>query len=359
MKTRIASVILAAILLISIFAFPAQAAASKADLTAAINSAVAYSLANPALSNLISTDLLMGLDFDGRNLNDSAYAALMPAPIVADASTPTATLAAAIINGKLQGQNMSAEIAMLQSRQVPGTGFTNGAEYDSDFGFLYAMMALDMAGASYNTSDIINVLNSSPKKDGMFAFEDYFTFELTADPDTTGLALFVLSNHTSDTVARAMIDAAKPALKNLMTSDGNIPGAYGISASSQAMVILGLTAIGEDVRSSDWSKGGNSLLDWLMTQQNTDGSFRSDPTSIDIADGFSTRQAVMSLAYVKQDIIRRENLNSQTSSTSSTSSTVPVPPTGDGAPPYMAFAAVIMALGVVFVLTQKKSNDKA
>lgn len=111
-----------------------------------------------------------------------------------------------------------------------------------------------------------------------------------ADPDTTAIAIqALLATGTPKTDA-----AVTKAVAYLHASQGS-DGGWGFdptasNASSTAYVVQALLALGENPESTGWQKGGVSPVAFLLSQQETDGSFKGfDPA-------FSTNQVLPALA---------------------------------------------------------------
>ena len=153
----------------------------------------------------------------------------------------------------------------------------------------YVLLA-DLQGNAGLTSEQVNSLIGVLKAKmgtGLFSYEwDGVTY---ASPDTAGAALAALAKYYYDTNADAktVVDAILKALPGAM----NEAGSFG-SANSDAMVMIGLLALGEDPAALT-SVSGASVVDGLLSYVNTD----TNQFQFDGADNaLATEQAFRALA---------------------------------------------------------------
>lgn len=90
-----------------------------------------------------------------------------------------------------------------------------------------------------------------------------------AGADITGMVLQALAPYQSQPKVKAATEKALACLSELQKADGG----YGDSSESAVQVIVGLSALGIDLEDTRFVKQGNSLLDFLLTYQQADGSF--------------------------------------------------------------------------------------
>ena len=115
-------------------------------------------------------------------------------------------------------------------------------------------------------SNMISLLTDSTNlgKDGLFFTK--WAGETFADPDTTGMALAALAKYNTNEYPKvqAFVNKAVEGLSKAQSSNGS----YG-NVNSDAMVIIGLTAIGIDpATNARFVKGGCSLADALLLYVN-------------------------------------------------------------------------------------------
>ncbi len=86
------------------------------------------------------------------------------------------------------------------------------------------------------------------------------------DFDVAGTALIALSPYYSTrSDVKAAVDKFVAWASESQASDGTLSGTWGPSASTTAQVILGLTAVGVDPAGDQFTKGGKTLIDQLVS----------------------------------------------------------------------------------------------
>lgn len=173
----------------------------------------------------------------------------------------------------------------------------NGA-FDKISGHIWAMIALDAAGADYDKAGAIDYLIKQQKNDGGYAWGEDNTPEASGDPDMTGMALVALSNHRDVKGVDGTIKKALDYLKETQLPTGGFASWGNDNANSVATVISGLVAVGEDVLSDAWIKDSNTMLDALARFMLDDGAFSYvlDPKK---SNGMATSQAFIALNDLK------------------------------------------------------------
>ena len=152
----------------------------------------------------------------------------------------------------------------------------------------YVLLA-DLQGNAGLTSEQVNTLIGVLKANmgtGLFSYE--WNGVTYASPDTAGAALAALAKYyDTNADAKTVVDAILKALPNAM----NEAGSFG-SANSDAMVIMGLLAMGKDPSLLTTSSGVN-VVDGLLSYVNTD----TNQFQFDGADNaLATEQAFRALA---------------------------------------------------------------
>lgn len=94
-----------------------------------------------------------------------------------------------------------------------------------------------------------------------------------SDPDITGMALQALAGYQSQPKVKAAIDRALAYLSASQERDGGYTSHNTSSSESVVQVIVGLCALGIDLKDARFVKNGNTLLDNLLSYRQTDGSF--------------------------------------------------------------------------------------
>lgn len=196
---------------------------------------------------------------------------------------------------------------------------------------LLAEQAGQMKLSDKQRSSMISLLTSSLGPDGLFVTK--WAGETYADPDTTGTALTALAAYADRAAVKSFIDKAVAGLSKAQNSNGS----YG-NVNSDAMVIIGLAAVGIDPASDErFVKGGCSLADALLLYVN-DGQngFTAgyiSGTQGEKAQALATEQGFRALVTLEQfakDTSKAFNI--YTLSTAPVSSTDPDNPDTPGQP---------------------------
>lgn len=152
---------------------------------------------------------------------------------------------------------------------------------------LLAEQAGQMKLSDKQRSSMISLLTSSLGPDGLFVTK--WAGEIFADPDTTGTVLAALAEYNTSEYPKvqAFVHKAVEGLSKAQSSNGS----YG-NVNSDAMVIIGLTAIGIDpATNARFVKGGCSLADALLLYvNNTRNGFTT--AAVGAVNGESTQKAV-------------------------------------------------------------------
>lgn len=161
----------------------------------------------------------------------------------------------------LNGTDLVAELAALQKTDGSFGTWLNHT--------IWAVIALDEAGGSYDTGKAMEFLISKQKTDGGFAL-----YGDTGDPDMTGDALVALGSHKDLTGVSDAINKAIECLKKMQLSDGGFSSWGYENPESIAAVIRGLLACGvKDITSGDWQQESGNMIDALFSFQLKDGAF--------------------------------------------------------------------------------------
>ena len=182
----------------------------------------------------------------------------------------------------------------------------NKQQIDGSFGeslnnTIWSVIALDEAEATFDSNQAITYLIGQQKGDGGFALAGD-----VGDPDLTGMALLALAKHRDvpgvDGEAAA-IPKALTFLHSVQREQSADFVSFGMpNAESNALVILGLSAVGEDPTSVTWQKAGCSVVDALLTYQLGDKSFCHSLNN-QSTNYIATRQAFMALSSLKNGTI--------------------------------------------------------
>ena len=180
-------------------------------------------------------------------------------------------------------------------KTVDGTEYSNAAKLaDMNLGsshytapwVLLAEQAGQLKLTDAQRNSMIALLTDSKNlgDDGLFFTK--WAGETYADPDTTGTALTALAAYADRAAVKSFIDKAVAGLSKAQNSNGS----YG-NVNSDAMVIIGLAAVGIDPASDErFVKGGCSLADALLLYVNdTRNGFTA--AAVGAVNGESTQKA--------------------------------------------------------------------
>ena len=182
-------------------------------------------------------------------------------------------------------------------KTVDGTEYSNAAKLaDMNLGsshytapwVLLAEQAGQLKLTDAQRNSMIALLTDSKNlgDDGLFFTK--WAGETFADPDTTGTALTALAAYADRAAVKIFIDKAVAGLSKAQNSNGS----YG-NVNSDAMVIIGLAAVGIDPASDErFVKGGCSLADALLLYVNdTRNGFTT--AAVGAVNGESTQKAAV------------------------------------------------------------------
>lgn len=281
----------------ALLALPILAASAALPQTDAVNRGAAY------LKSIQLPDGSYGTDSPGQNM-DSIYAVRAagfdPAEDVKDGKTPVDYLLANISLVDSAGAAAKAALAAralgLDPRAVGGVDVIAIAEgaYDPATGayagddFTQSIVMIGLACTGNAVGDLADEALKATQIDdgGGWGFGGF------ADADTTAIAIQALLAAGVPASDPDVVEALEY-LKATQAADGGWgydPTAS--NASSTAFAVQALLALGEDPESEMYTKGGNTPVSYLLSQQQADGSFAGfDPT-------YATNQVLPALAGV-------------------------------------------------------------
>lgn len=254
-----------------------------------IDSAIAY-IKNNHKSDVTADMWSLLCVLAAQKMDDPEYSFMVPEFSAADfsESTTDTDLAKAIISLKIMGKNpadfhgkdLTAELI---NRQKDSGAFAEDTTANSH---AFNIIALGIVDADYNSQKAVDYLLSLRRQDGGYTYDNSSD---VGNVDTSAIALAALSfTEYGKSKANATIEY----FKNVMDSDGNFVGKdeYATANScSQALAIIGLYLIGEDLFDSTWYKAGTAL----MSYQTENGGFAYQKGNE--PDYFSTHQAIPAL----------------------------------------------------------------
>lgn len=160
---------------------------------------------------------------------------------------------------------------------------------------IFALLALDSGSyASDAREAIIDGILAAQKPDGGFTYDPKYD----SDPDLTAMAIQALAPYMrSQQKAGLAVESALMCLSKMQQADGGFTAWGESSCESTAQAILALNAAGIDLQSEYFVKNGHSLLDNLMSFQQSNGGFAHKQG--DAASAYTTEQALRALVTVE------------------------------------------------------------
>ncbi|HEY2421168.1 MAG TPA: DUF4430 domain-containing protein [Neobacillus sp.] len=236
-------------------------------------------------------------------------------------------------------------------------------------GVAYALIALDSANfkvpetAQWTREKLVQLLLEKQNQDGGWTWD---ITSLTSDIDTTGMVLVALAPYKNNAGVKEKIDSALQYVTKQFT-ESKID-----NSSTAAQVIIALSALGIDANGSQFTKNNESLIQFLLTFQNTDGGF--DWQGGDESDPFTTAQGIQALAAYQLFVKGKGSLYSlplmeqkpvadspkveqpvvQTPSKETTETGNLLPNTATNSFDYLALGVLFLMIGSVFYLNQKR-----
>jgi LPXTG-motif cell wall-anchored protein len=236
-------------------------------------------------------------------------------------------------------------------------------------GVAYALLALDSANfkipdtAKWPREKLVQLLLEKQNQDGGWTWDVSST---TSDIDTTGMVLEALAPYKDQAGVKEKVNSALQYITKQF-NESKID-----NSSTAAQVIIALSALGIDANGSEFTKDNHSLIQFFVTFQNVDGGF--DWQGGDESDAFTTAQGIQALAayqlYVEGkgslyslplmeqkpvvDTPKAEQPIVQTPSKEDTKAGNPLPNTATNTFELLAIGLLLMIMGNVFVLNQKR-----
>ena len=187
--------------------------------------------------------------------------------------------------------------AQLAGRWNPATGsFGEASSYNTAFGIL-AMAAIPLP--SWALEPTVAFLRRNQHDDGGWTYSAALTPAAQAEPseeDITGAAMAALCEAGVPAYDPAVSAALTYLRGRLVSGTGGIEYFWGSpNADTNAWVVSGLTACGIDAQSPEWTAGGKTPIDFLLSLQVQAGEG---------AGGFGYEDASSAGVYATQDALR-------------------------------------------------------
>lgn len=168
--------------------------------------------------------------------------------------------------------------------------------------YIYSLLAIDSAnyeipqGTEWTRVSLVEKILELELDNGGWSF-----FGDTPSTDITGMALLALSPYKDQPDVKKAINRAIEAMSHLQDENGGFYEEFngGFTSEAASMLIVGLSSVGVDATSQAFTKADRNLLEFLLSFQLEDGSFKhviDDNKSSE----FATNQAALALvAYDK------------------------------------------------------------
>lgn len=148
-----------------------------------------------------------------------------------------------------------------------GGQFFAGSNWDQAFGIL----GLQAAGIAWDSLSAARTLAARANPDGGWGFSPLSR----SDADSTGLVLQALASVPADTTIAAARERGLAWLRAAQNDDGGFPTEPGLPSNinSTAYVVQGILASGDNPQSATWTATLTNPVQYLISQQTSDGSF--------------------------------------------------------------------------------------
>ena len=128
------------------------------------------------------------------------------------------------------------------------------------------------------------------------------------DPDITGMALTALAPYRDRQDVRAAVNRGIAFLSRVQEPNGGFSGGWSDSnLESAVQVAVALTTLGIPIEDSRFVKNGNTLLDNILSFQNSDGSFKHG-SNRDGRDQMSSEQGLYGLVAIRRALNGQSSL---------------------------------------------------
>lgn len=226
----------------------------------------------------------------------------------------------AIFTALIYGEDYTPAAQALALGQNPESGSFSDAYINQH---IWSMITLNAAlnQNGYNYDKAVTYLLTFQNEDGGFAYsrpapplpkntgtgdtspsavgENANTAEIKSDTDLTGIAAVALAPYYETHKRSPEMKALVSYLNSVQTETGGYVGFGGENPSTISAAIWGITALKQELPTTE---DGKSPVDALLAYQNEDGSFRSQKDGEHVFDSFSTRQAMIALSDVINDV---------------------------------------------------------
>ena len=210
-------------------------------------------------------------------------------------------------NDKGKIRNLVKELE--ESQQTEGENKGEFVKADSDKNSVEAqarsVIALDMAGGSYNEEIVAKLMEIYDKKDGSHTYKDI---------KTEGIMLIALSNHKDIAGVQAKIDEILAYLKTKQNKDGGFDIVSGHekgtnSPTATGRVIQGLMANGiNPSEDEEWIKNGSTMLHAIIKSKTVKDDMKKSGYGRGVEDEYTYYEATYTAFGALMDLRNQESM---------------------------------------------------
>lgn len=221
-------------------------------------------------------------------------------------------------------------------------------------GVAYALIALDSGNfsvpntAQWTREKLLNYLIDKQNHDGGWTWDG----SSTSDLDTTAMVLTALAPYKDQQEVRAKVNSAVQYIENQYQAS-KID-----NSSTAAQIVIALSSLGIDANGPLFTKEKNSLINDLMSYQNTTGGFKWKMG--DQVDSFSTAQGFQAIVAYQLYLNKKGSLyqfvfhaTPKVTAHTDTQKGHPLPNTATNAMNLLALGSFLLLVGIALIMRKK------
>lgn len=159
---------------------------------------------------------------------------------------------------------------------------------------LIALSSGDFVGTAETEKSLIDYLLSVELADGAWSYRGE-----TASIDITGMVLTGLAHYQAQPDVALAIERAVAYLSNVQEENGGFVEFGSDSSETLSQVIIGLTSVGIDPTSEQFTKPGGNIVEHLLRFKTAEGLYTHE-VGDDEANDLSIQQALLALAHLNK-----------------------------------------------------------
>lgn len=207
-------------------------------------------------------------------------------------------------------------------------------------GVFYGLIAVDSAPfdipdtAEWTRERMVSHLLDAQNDDGGWNWDG----SSTSDPDTTAMVLTALAPYKSEANVQEAV------VNGVTFLAGKYQGSNVDNSSTAAQMVVALSALGIDANGERFTKNDQSVVEYLLTFQNSDGGF--DYMGEDVSDVFSTAQGFQGIVAYQLFLDGKSSLYDLSQSLEKEGESLPE--TATSFYTILAFGLLLVALGLAY-----------